>query len=68
MPTARDWETRVAGRIDPGELVELTRQAVRFESVNPPGETRQHQNDTQNDEQSGSRVDNEIRVRAEPGP
>src|SRR5207244_4917099 len=38
MPTARDWETRVAAHIDRGELVELTRQAVRFATVNPPGD------------------------------
>ena len=38
MPTARDWETRVAARIDRDELVELTRQAVRFATVNPPGQ------------------------------
>jgi succinyl-diaminopimelate desuccinylase len=38
MPTARDWETRVAARIDRDELVELTRRAVRFPTVNPPGD------------------------------
>ncbi|HEY3107581.1 MAG TPA: M20/M25/M40 family metallo-hydrolase, partial [Chloroflexota bacterium] len=38
MPTARDWETRVLARIDRDELVELTRQAIRFASVNPPGD------------------------------
>lgn len=34
----RDWETRVAAEIDRDELVELTRQAVRMPTVNPPGD------------------------------
>src|SRR5262245_24040769 len=38
MSTARDWETRVAARIDRDELVDLTRRAVRFPTVNPPGD------------------------------
>src|SRR3989442_4308395 len=38
MPTARDWETRVLARIDRDELVELTRRAIGFASVNPPGD------------------------------
>lgn len=39
MPPQRaDWESRVDAAIDRDELVEITREVVRFASVNPPGD------------------------------